>query len=69
MMAKAAGFRKFKVQYFQRYGLSNFIGWIKEQHACGEPDYPFISETMDAVWKSEIGRQGISDYIVMYLSK
>ncbi len=69
MMAKAAGFRKFKVRYFQRYGLSNFIGWIKEQHACGERDYSFVSETMDAVWKSEISRQGISDYIVMYLSK
>lgn len=69
MMAEEAGFKQMEVRYFQRYGLSNFIGWMKEQRACGEPDYSFISETMDAVWKSELSRQGLSDYIVLYLKK
>lgn len=69
MMAKEAGFEQIEVRYFQRYGLSNFIGWMKEQRACGEPDYSFISDAMDAVWKSELSRQGLSDYIVLYLKK
>lgn len=69
MMAKEAGFEQIEVLYYQRYGLSNFIGWIKEQRAYGELDYSFISDTMDAVWKSELSRQGLSDYIVLYLKK
>lgn len=69
MMAKQAGFEEIEVRYFQRYGLSNFVGWIKEQRACGEPDYSFISDAMDAVWKAELSRQGLSDYIVLFVKK
>lgn len=69
MMAKEAGFSEIRVRYFQRYGLANFIGWLREQRACGEPDYPFISEAVDAVWKTELSRQGLSDYIVLYVKK
>lgn len=69
MMAKETRFKQIEIQYFQRYGLANFIGWMKEQRACGEPGYSFVSETMDAVWKSEIEKQGLSDYIVLYLKK
>lgn len=69
MMAEEAGFEQVEVRYFQRYGLSNFVGWMKEQRACGEPDYSFISDAMDAVWKAELSRQGLSDYIVLYLKK
>ena len=69
MMAREAGFSQIEIRYFQRYGLNNFIGWMKEQTACGEPYYPFVSDTMNAVWKSEISRQGLSDYIVLYVKK
>ena len=69
IMARRAGFKQIRIQYFQRYGLSNLIGWLNERRPCGNPAYPFVSETMDAVWKAELGRQGLSDYIVMYLKK
>ncbi len=68
-MAIEAGFREIKTKYFQRYGFSNFLGWMKEKQACGEPEYPFVSDAVDEVWKAEISRQGLSDYIVLYLKK
>lgn len=69
IMARRAGFKQIKIRYFQRYGLGNAFGWLKEQRACGNSKYPFISESADAVWKSELMRQGLSDYIVLYLKK
>ncbi len=69
VMAKSVGFKNVELRYYQRYGLSNLIGWLKEKKACGNPNYFFVSEAMDAVWKTELSRQGYSDYIVIYLKK
>ena len=68
-MAKQAGFEQMETKYFQRYSLNNFIGWMKEERACGEPEYSFVSDTMNQVWKTELGSKGMADYIVLYLKK
>jgi len=69
IIARQAGFKQVETKGFQRYGLNNFIGWMKEQRACGEPKYSFVSKTMNEVWKAELSNMGIADYIVLYLKK
>ena len=69
LMARQAGFTKIEVRHFQRYGLNNLIGWLKEQRACGEQNYFFVTNTMNEVWKAELSEKGIADYIVLYLEK
>lgn len=69
LIAKEAGFEKLEVKYFQRYGIKNMLGWLKEKEACSDVNSPFISDTLDRVWKSECNAYGFSDYIVFYLYK
>lgn len=69
IVAQKAGFQQISIKYYQRYGLNNFIGWIKEEKACGEPDYSFVTSTMNEMWKTELSSKGLSDYIVLYLKK
>ncbi len=69
LLAEKAGFKKIEVKYFQRYGISNLLGWLKEERPCGEPKYSFVTDTLNEVWKSECGAKGLADYIVVYLYK
>lgn len=71
IMAARCGFRGSDIsfKYYQRYGLGNCFGWLKEKRARKSITDRFITPTMDAVWKSELESQGLSDYIVMYLRK
>lgn len=69
LMAELVGFRKIKIRFFQRYGINNFIGWIREKKPNSSITSNGISETIDKVWKSELENKGLADYIVMYVTK
>ena len=71
MMAQKAGFlpQKMSVKYFQRYGLGNLLGWLREKRPRSNVDENFITNTMDGSYKSELEKQGMADYIVLYLEK
>ena len=71
IMAEKAGFKEpdIEFKYYQRYGLGNCLGWLKEKRARSTLTDRFITPTMDAVWKKELESIGLSDYIVMYLRK
>lgn len=69
MLALEAGFRQMQVRYFQRYGIGNLLGWLREKEPKSEIREPFITDTLDAVWKRECEQQGLADYIVMYITK
>lgn len=68
-LAQKTGFKEISIRYYQRYGLGNLLAWLQERIPKGHIKYPFISETLDAVWKSECEKQKMSDYIVLYLRK
>lgn len=68
-MAQKAGFEKIEIKYFQRYGLDNLLGWLREKEPHSEINEGFITPTLEAVWKSECGERGLADYIVIYLAK
>lgn len=69
LIAKNAGFKKIEIKLFQRYGIDNFIGWIKDKRPKSDVSKEMITETLNSVWKSELEAKGLSDYIVIYLYK
>ena len=69
LIAEQEGFSKVKVRYFQRYGIGNMMGWIKDKEPGTAVSDEFITETLDNVWKSQCSEKGLADYIVLYLEK
>ena len=69
MLAEEAGFKKIEFKYFQRYGIKNLLGWLKEKTPRSDIDSLLISNTLDNVWRSECSAYGTADYIVTYLYK
>lgn len=70
-IAEASGFvnANTSVKYFQRYGISNVLGWLKYQEPGKKVDDEMISDAMDMAWRRGIEEQGLSDYIVLRLIK
>lgn len=68
-LAQKAGFDKIDIKYFQRYGLDNLLGWLRDKEPCSEIEEAFITQTLNSVWKSECSGYGLADYIVIYLKK
>lgn len=68
-IARKTGFKQVEIKYYQRYDLGNLIGWLRDQEPNSDIKEEFITPTLNAVWKSECSRCGLSDYIVMYLVK
>ncbi len=64
-----AGFTKVEVLPFQRFGLSNFIEWIRQGKPTGNTAHNFISPTMDSVWRSELENSFRCDYLFARASK
>lgn len=69
ILADEAGFKKRKIRYFQRYGIGNMLGWIKDKTQGSPVRDMFITETLDNVWKGQCSDKKLADYIVLYLGK
>lgn len=69
MMAKKSGFRNIDIRYFQRYGIDNMLGWVRDKTPNSEIKTEAVTDTLDSVWKSRLGEMGLGDYIVLYLRK
>lgn len=69
MMAHKAGFADAKIEFKQRYGIGNLITWLQTRMPKGHVMNDVLSDTLDAVWKSECCEHKISDYVVLYLRK
>ncbi len=69
ILAKDAGFLNIDIKYFQRYGIGNLFGWIRDKEPKGDIQNEFITHTFDSVWKSQCDDYGTSDYIILYLTK
>ncbi len=70
-ISESAGFNKANthVKYFQRYGISNVLGWLKYQEAGKKIDDEMVSKAIDMAWRCGIEEQKLSDYIVLCLIK
>ena len=72
IMAEKAGFDEDKIgfHYAQRYGIGNLIGWLRNRKPVSDiDDEEVITHTLDQVWKSELERNEMSDYIVLTVKK
>lgn len=68
-LTEKAGFSDVKVKYFQRYGIGNMLGWVRDKEPCTEINREIFCGTLDSAWKSECEQKGLADYIVLYLKK
>lgn len=69
MMAESAGYQEISVKYFQRYGIQNLLGWLKEKRPNADLHETWVADALDRVWKAEAESQRMSDYIVLFLKK
>jgi len=69
LLAEKAGFSSISIKYYQRYGLGNLLGWIRDKKPGTAIEDAFITTTLDNVWKSQCSDQGMADYIVLYVTK
>lgn len=68
-ISEKAGFTKVEFKYYQRYGLENVFGWLRDKEPRSDIKNSSITETMDQVWKSECSASKMADYIVVSLQK
>ena len=68
-MAEKAGFSSVEIKYYQRYGIGNMLGWIKDKEADSAIKSKLVSSTLDAIWRADCESRSISDYIVLYARK
>lgn len=69
MLAEQVGFKKVEIKYFQRYGIGNLLGWLREKQPCSDLKNVLIMDILDGMYKSECSVNKKADYIVMYLEK
>lgn len=69
MISEKCGFKNIDIKYYQRYGIDNMLGWLKEKEPKSEIKQKFITETLNNVWKAQPVDNRLADYIVLYLEK
>lgn len=62
-LLEAAGFGDVEIVPHQRFGLSNFLGWLKEKRPTGNASRGYVTPAMDAAWRSELERTMRCDYL------
>ncbi len=78
-IAKQVGFSDVSFRCFQNYDFTNLLAWLqyKEPLSIGgkfgtpmkEVQYDFVTETLNAVYKSELENKFMGDCFVAYLKK
>ena len=58
-----AGFSDVAISPVQRFGLGNFIGWLRDRAPQGQKSLDVVTPAVDAVWKAELERLGRCDYL------
>lgn len=60
---RAAGFQVSTIIPFHRFGFGNFINWVRDKEPKGNIRLECISEVLDSVWKAELERTSMCDYL------
>ena len=69
VLAAQCGIIEYQCKFYQRYGIGNCFYWLQKKQPGKHRQYEFISKGMDELWKAELERQGMSDYIVFEMKK
>ncbi|KAF0220666.1 MAG: methyltransferase family [Geobacteraceae bacterium] len=68
-LLEIAGYNKIKIIPYQRFGLSNFLMWLKDGKPKGDCVSEFVSPVMNSVWKSDLEQKLICDYLYVEASR
>lgn len=68
-MAEKIGFSNAKVRFYQRYGIGDMMGWIRDKTQGTAVVAPYITETLDNVWRNQLAEKSLADYAVLYATK
>lgn len=68
IMFEEAGFSDIRIETKQKYGLGNLLAWLKEGKPRGDVKFDFISDTLDAAYKKEMGHLA-GEYLTVYAEK
>lgn len=63
-MAEKIGIKDYTINFYQRYGLGNMLYWLLNKAPGRHVKYDFISDGLNSLWKHELERQELADYIV-----
>lgn len=66
---ESIGLTEIKIFHHQRFGMGNFLGWARDRRPQGDLPFPFTSPALDSVWKAELQRLGVSDYLYVTAQK
>lgn len=67
-MCKKAGFKKVQVQFYQRYFLSNHVGWLKDGKPGGHHVYQELNdEKLAGAYNKQLAKMEASDTLVAVL--
>ncbi|MBO6702588.1 MAG: class I SAM-dependent methyltransferase [Pseudomonadales bacterium] len=65
-LLKKVGFEDVRVECYQRFGLSNFMHWLRDSKPRGDDSFPGITESLDALWRQQMAQSGRGDYLVAH---
>jgi CMP-N,N'-diacetyllegionaminic acid synthase len=60
-----AGLEVVELRYQQRFGFSNFANWLAQKRPTGRNPEPLLSPAFDKIWRSELERDGVADYLYL----
>lgn len=60
------GFTDIVIKNVQRYDLGNLLAWCLYKEPRGNLKFPWISDTLNMVFKEELAASGAGDYLVLY---
>jgi SAM-dependent methyltransferase len=69
ILAEKAGFGEYQVSFHQRFGMGNFIAWLKDRKPLGDISYDFISHQLDSHYRAEMSQEGKADYLILKARK
>ena len=69
LIAQKSGFTKAEVGFYQRFGLGNLIAWLQNRKPCGDKQYSFITDSLNALYKSEMAKEETAEYLVLKVTK
>jgi 2-polyprenyl-3-methyl-5-hydroxy-6-metoxy-1,4-benzoquinol methylase len=69
MMARKSEFSQCDISYHQRFGLGNLLAWLQTRKPQGDKKYDFVTNSIDALYKSEMANERTAEYLVLHLVK
>lgn len=69
ILADKCGCSGKEVKYFQRYGIDNLMGWLRDKEPNSEIKMAEDMDELNTMWKSWAAEKELGDYIVLYLEK